>query len=330
MITYHRTNQNEINMFFDKIKQAAKLRTPSQKELDDLFDSDEEIEESDQELEEEEKEKITPSPKKKKQRKNEGTKKKATSANKATPTASKEDRGDGPIDDENAMIETSFNDDVHSPGLKQQAYIVQTTAHKSIQTLDELLITVRHFSGHEAIKLDGTIDATVLFINVSGALLLLKANGMDEVRRALHVRRYYVIIGGKAIYLDYHIEILLHYMFFLVSEKGLQAFNPSNDAYRDLTDSELFENGSILHPKLIDILQANEPSRMYLSRVYENWKGRLKRIAADVVADLIDFFPKKLFDNRSIVSRPVRILYLLKSTNLFIVNMFFNINRCRD
>jgi hypothetical protein len=187
--------------------------------------------------------------------------------------------------------------------------LTQSVFQKSIQDLSDINIKVRKYTGESAVKIVGNLTPADLVVNVKGVLKILSANGIESVRDSLHSRRYYVIIGGRAIYLDYHFEIILFYMFFIISEKGLKSSNPYDEAIRDLADEDLFDDGRILTLRFIDIFQRNEILKTYFSKIYENWKSRLKKLVTSHIDNLRSLFPELTFDPNTFIKRPVILLF---------------------
>ena len=144
VITYHRTNQHEINAFFHNIKQASKLKTPQQMQVE----FDEETSESEEEEEEEEEVTEVPTATKKKKKRtkkkniNTGTKRRRTAAlvNEKGNNPSNEGSGDDISQDggDNTIVSSSFNKGVvvSSSAQRQQIYLLQESFHKKIQNLD--------------------------------------------------------------------------------------------------------------------------------------------------------------------------------------------------
>ena len=129
---------------------------------------------------------------------------------------------------------------------------------------------------------------------------------MAYVNYNLNVRQYETTVQGKVVPLNIHVHMFLHYMLHLISENGLKQDNPYEIALRDLCDKDMFDDGSIFTDKLIAAFQMSEELSTYLSRVFENWKQRLKnKCGGSVLASLLLLF-SHFNQNAKFVERPVR------------------------
>ena len=152
-----------------------------------------------------------------------------------------------------------------------QLVMSQTKFHKSIQDLSGVNMKMRNYRGEKPFKLNGTTHPQAIKSNVEGVnLLLTAANTMEYVRDSLHFGRWYVVIAGKAVYIDYHMEVVVLYMFQQAAEKGIKTSNPFDEAVRDLQDPTLFDGGALLTKSFFEIIDLNDGLKLYFSLLFEN------------------------------------------------------------